>query len=152
MKVRYYTLEDKKLKRAAQSKIEAAWFKGSAWDDSTDSRPLRIVTVTTTDEGEPVICHFTRVTVSDGHFTDKSISAAVDAMLTLAIPEQSEKDKKKIALQVEGWPRDWRQQLAVAMDTPIAKLESFGIGGPLTLATSMDMSVRDVIRHAQPTK
>lgn len=49
---------------------------------------------------------------------------------------------------IEGWPGDFFQQLAVALDVPVAGLDvPLGIGGPLFLAAAMRVSPRQALRY-----
>ena len=48
----------------------------------------------------------------------------------------------------EGWPRDFFQQLAVALDVTVSNLDvPLGVGGPLFLAAALEVTPRQALRH-----
>ena len=46
---------------------------------------------------------------------------------------------------VDGWPPDWREQLAQVLDVPLVALDHFSVGGPLAIAEGMGTSVRALL-------
>jgi hypothetical protein len=56
--------------------------------------------------------------------------------------------QEAIEHHTEGWPPNFFQQLAVALDVSVAGLEvSFAVGGPLFLAAAMQVTPRQALRY-----
>ncbi len=49
--------------------------------------------------------------------------------------------------QLYGWPDDWYQQLAVALDVPVVELRKVGIGGPLLMADLWGFSIERILQY-----
>lgn len=134
MKLRYFVVDEANdLHRIRRSAVEAVW---------SDARPvaslglrladdLRVVTVVCDPDLHPRICFFLRVDLEDGRITDDSRLRAHEAV---EVSNRGELDHPAVAHQLGRWPSDWRRQLAVALDVPVAEVNNIGIGGLLPLA------------------
>ena len=147
MKVRYFYLDEKdRLLKAAQRRVEAAWFDERAWDDSTGTKLLRIVSFICRNDLGPIRGYVMRTMVKDGWITEDSreraIQAVHSAMPPLFGPVPTE--LPLIAKQLEGWPElcGLRQQIAVALDVPISQVPKLQFGGPLLMASHMTVAVK----------
>jgi hypothetical protein len=106
---------------------------------------LRLVTVLCDDDDlTPRKCFFLRTKVEDGRITDTSRFDAYDSMT-----EHSRGTYDILAEdhQLDGWPDNWHQQLAVALDVPVAKLRRVGIGGPLLMADMWGFSIERILQY-----
>lgn len=106
---------------------------------------LRLVTVICTDEDlAPRKCFFLRAKLKDGRITDESRYDAYDSMT-----EHSRGTYDILAKdhQLDGWPDDWHQQLAVALDVPVVELRRIGIGGPLLMADLWGFSIERILQY-----
>ncbi|MDP6466647.1 MAG: hypothetical protein QF918_02850 [Pirellulaceae bacterium] len=106
---------------------------------------LRLVTVVCNDENlAPHKCFFLRAKLKDGRITDESRFDAYDSMT-----EQSRGTYDILAEdhQLYGWPDDWYQQLAVALDVPVVELRKVGIGGPLLMADLWGFSIERILQY-----
>jgi hypothetical protein len=83
------------------------------------------------------------VPLTAGRFTEENY-------LTLHLFTRPDCVTSKELLQhhAAGWPRSLRQQLALALDVPIAALPlPFKIGGPLFLAAALKLTPRQAVRY-----
>ncbi len=106
---------------------------------------LRLVSVVCNDEDlAPLKCYFLRAKLKDGRITDESRFDAYDSMT-----EHSRGTYDILAEdhQLDGWPDDWHQQLAVALDVPVAELRRIGIGGPLLMADLWGFSIDRILQY-----
>ncbi len=106
---------------------------------------FRLVTVLCNDEDlMPRKCFFLRTKLEDGRITDTSRFDAYDSMT-----EHSRGTYDILAddHQLDGWPDDWHQQLAVALDVPVVELRRVGIGGPLLMADMWGFSVERILQY-----
>jgi hypothetical protein len=106
---------------------------------------LRLVTVVCNDEDlAPRKCFFLRAKLKDGRITNESRYDAYDSMT-----EHSRGTYDILAEdhQLDGWPDDWHQQLAVALDVPVVELRRIGIGGPLLMADLWGFSIDRILQY-----
>ena len=106
---------------------------------------LRLVSVLCNDQDlAPRKCYFLRAKLRDGRITDESRFDAYDAMT-----EHSRGTYDLLANdhQLEGWPDNWHQQLAVALDVPVFELRRIGIGGPLLMADLWGFSIDRILQY-----
>jgi hypothetical protein len=105
---------------------------------------LLVTVLCNEDDLAPRKCFFLRIKLEDGRITDTSRFDAYDSMT-----EHSRGTYDILAddHQLDGWPDDWYQQLAVALDVPIAELRRVGIGGPLLMADMWGFSIERILQY-----
>ena len=111
---------------------------------------LRLVTVVCNDEDlVPRKCFFLRAKLEGGRITNASRFDAYDSMT-----EHSRGTYDILAEdhQLDGWPDDWYQQLAVALDVPVGELRRVGIGGPLLMADLSGFSIELILQYFEKSE
>ena len=147
MKIRYFVVEGQRLRKGSQAQVERAWAGEKAWDASHGELDLRILTMLTDNSFGHVISFLLRVKTSDGWITQESTIQALWAALHWTSKSGEERGADpQIKHQLEGWPDDWRQQLAVAADLPLESIDFLGVGGPLPMSLQLDVPVREVVK------
>ena len=134
MTLRYFVVDvDGQLRRVPAAAAEAVW-AGHADAGELDAMlgsELKLVTTLIDDGLNPVMTFFLRVELDRGRITEESRIAALEAITAGHGRRLSDPAQRR---QFEGWPDDWRRQLAVALDTPAAHFTKLGLGGPLVLS------------------
>ncbi len=147
MNVSYFVVDsDSQLDRVPCDLLEALW-KGSETTEALDcelGEELRLITVLTDHNLEPVFCYFVRLDLKSGKITDDSRIEAFEAMTAR---HRRRKGHPAARRQLEGWPTDWRPQLAVALDVPAAQLSKIGLGGPLLMSELWGLPLEKVIEY-----
>ena len=108
-----------------------------------DPGELRLVSVLCDDRLLPRKIFLLRLPLTDGRFTKANY-------LTLRIFTMPDfvTARELIQHHTEGWPVDFFQQLAVALDVPRRDLEvPLGIGGPLLLAAAKRLTPKQAVRY-----
>lgn len=133
LKLRFFTVEQGKLTKAAQARVIGLWENKRPWMIS-DVCDLRLVTVLCDCDLKPLVWHVTRVAVADGWVTEQSRQVAWTAAFH-SRPSPLDKGPCQTTPEIEfvldGWPDDLARQLAIALDSPLLELQSVGIAGPL---------------------
>ena len=147
MTLRYFVVDvDGTLVRVPTAAAEAVW-GGQADAGELDvilGSELKLISVLLDADLNPVMTFFMRVDLDRGAITEESRMAVLEAITAGHGRRLSDPRQRR---QFEGWPDDWRRQLAVAVDTPVAKLTEFGIGGPLILSDLWGVSLGTVMAY-----
>lgn len=147
MRLRYFVVDRwGKLCRVPQAALEGLWTgQRPASALACDlGRDLRLVTLLCDDELQPHACYLLRASLAHDAITNESKLQACEAVLENLADEPA---RAEIAHQLSGWPRDWRQQLAVAADVVPSELPAVGIGGPLLISSLLNLSVKSSLRY-----
>ena len=147
MTLRYFVVDvDGELRRVPPAAAEAVW-AGHADAGELDAilgSELKLATVLVDDDLNPVMTFFLRVDLDRGRITEESRIAALEAITAGHGRRLSDPAQKR---QFQGWPPDWRRQLAVALDTPAAHLTKLGLGGPLVLSEMWGVPLETVMDY-----
>ena len=134
MTLRYFVVDvDGQLRRVPAAAAEAVW-AGHADAGELDAMlgsELKLVSALIDDDLNPLKVFFLRVDLDRGRITEESRIAALEAITAGHGRRLSHPLQRR---QFEGWPTDWRRQLAVALDTPAERFTELGLGGPLVLS------------------
>lgn len=147
MRLRYFVVDrDVQLRKVSQAAMEGTWSRNRSVRDlgCRVGQHLRIVTVLCDERLLPKACYLLRVAVREGVITEESRLQACEAILENL---SDEKHHPEATFQMAGWPHDWRRQLAVVMDVPLAMLPAIGIGGPLLISSLLNLSVKASLRY-----
>ncbi|NNJ24049.1 hypothetical protein [Alienimonas chondri] len=147
MNLRYFVVDvEGQLRRVPTTAAEAVW-GGEADADDLDvvlGSELKLVTAVIDENLDPVMIFFLRVELDRGAITEESRLAAVEAITAGHGRRLSDPRQRR---QFEGWPDDWRRQLAVALDAPAASFTKLGLGGPLALSDLWGVSLDTVMAY-----
>lgn len=147
MRLRYFVVDRAgQLRKVSQAALEGLWSRNRSSNDlgCTLGKDMRIVTVLCDEALLPKACYLLRVTLDGGAVCEQSRLQACEAVLENLADEPQHPEA---VYQLAGWPYDWRRQLAIAMDVPIADLPPIGIGGPLLISSLLNLSVRSSLRY-----
>lgn len=146
MKMRYFVVNASgQLRKAPRRLVEQLW-DGTRKADALDcplSNELRLISVVCDSELMPRKLYVLRLPLSGGAFTEESY-------LTLRLFTRSDCVTPRELMQhhMQGWPANFFQQMAIALDVPIARLHvPLGVGGPLFLAAALRLTPREAVRH-----
>jgi hypothetical protein len=146
MKVRYLIVDGNgRLHLAKRALVEALW-EGvipASMLGSEDASQLRLVSVLVGKDLLPRKVFLLRLPLTNGEFRKENY-------LTLRIFSRSDcvTPKEVVKHHTEGWPRDFFNQLAVALDVTRSQLEiPLGIGGPLLTAAALSVSPKQALRY-----
>ena len=118
---------------AKRKTLEGIWHGDCSTDELklhvTDE--LRVVTIVCDANLQPRICYFLRLDLEDGQVTDE---ARLRVYTAVEESNRGNLEHSTVSYQLGRWPRDWRTQVAIAMDVPFACVNNIGIGGLLPLA------------------
>lgn len=147
MKLDYYIVDEQgQFRRCSRSDVESLW-QGNCRIGKINERltdELQIVTVVRDEQLHPVMCFFSKLKLSDGQITDESKLELYEAITTR---KKNRYDHPASQRQFEGWPKNWRTQLAVALDVPVSQLHRVALGGPLPLSDLWGMSVDKIVEY-----
>lgn len=147
MRIRYFVVDTKhQLRRVSQALVEGAW---AGRRDTRELAQLtgddvRLITALCDEQLNPRIVFFMRMTLENGQITQASRELAYQTVTNLATLHEH---TSTCEYHTTGWPEDWQQQLAVALDTPAQAFDRFAIGGPLPVSDLMGISIREVLRY-----
>lgn len=147
MRLRYFVIDRwGKLRRVPQAALEGLWTgdRTAAALGCDLASDLRLVTLLCDEDLQPHACYLLRAGLEGGAITNDSKLQACEAVLENLADESS---RAEIAYQLSGWPRDWRQQLAIAADVVPSELPAVGIGGPLLISSLLNLSVKSSLRY-----
>jgi hypothetical protein len=135
----FFSFDDEHgLFKLDQERVEGAWLHWAEWEWDAKPEPcdLPILTVIYDQTHAMHGCYFLRVQVQNGYFVAESQRHACDVTtrVNLQRTQRQETDTEDSRRQTEGWPEDWREQLAYLMDVNEDSFEDFGVGGPLVLS------------------
>ena len=147
MQIRYFVADvEDRLHRVPGRAAEGLWL-GRVTADELEfalGGELRVVTVLVDDDLEPVMTFFLRLDLDRSEVTDESRLDALDA----ATAEHGERFSHPAQQrQLDGWPTDWRRQLAVALDVPPHRLGRTGTGGPLVMCDLWGVPLDEVLEY-----
>lgn len=147
MNVSYFVVNgESQLQRVACGLLEKLW-KGNISADAIGcdlDDELRLITVLSDQDLQPVFCYFVRLDLKAGKITDESRIEAFEAMTAR---HRRRKGHPAARRQLEGWPTDWRPQMAVALDVPVVQLNKIGLGGPLLMSELWGLPLEKVIEY-----
>ena len=147
MTLRYFVVDvDGQLVRVPTAAAEAVWGgQADAGDlDVILGSELKLISSLIDEDLNPVMTFFLRVDLDRGAITEESRMALLEAITADHGRRLSDPRQRR---QFEGWPDDWRRQLAVALDVPAAQLVKLGIGGPLILSDLWDVPLSTVMAY-----
>jgi hypothetical protein len=146
MRLRYFIVDAcGQLRRVSQASVLGLW-EGRARADDLGGPPgndLRLVSVVCDERLLPRKCFVLRLPLTGGRFLEENY-------LTLRIFARPDcvTEHELFEHHTAGWPRDFFQQLAVALDVPVAGLHvPLAVGGPLFLAAAMRLTPREALRY-----
>ena len=147
MMLRYFVVDvDGELRRVPTAAAEAVW-AGHADAGELDvilGSELKLISALIDENLDPVMAFFLRVDLDRGAITEESRIAALEAITAGHGRRLSDPAQRR---QFEGWPPDWRRQLAVALDTPAAHFTRLGLGGPLVLSEMWGVPLETVMAY-----
>ena len=147
MTLRYFVVDvDGQLRRVPTEAAEAVW-AGHADAGDLDvilGSELKLVSTLIDENLDPVMTFFLRVDLDRGAITEESRIAALEAITAGHGRRLSHPLQRR---QFEGWPTDWRRQLAVALDTPAEKFTDLGLGGPLVISELWGVPLETVMDY-----
>ena len=147
MHLRYFVTDvEGQLRRVPAAAAEAVW---SGQADAADldvmlGGELRLVTALIDEDLNPVMTFFLKLDVDGGRITEDSRLSALESITAAHGRRLANPDQRR---QFQGWPRDWRRQLAVALDVPAARLTKLGLGGPLVMSDLWGVSLETVMNY-----
>jgi hypothetical protein len=146
MKLRYLIVDEAgQLVRVRRSLVQALW-DGEAPAEALGSvspNELRLVSVIADSRLLPRRIYLLRLPLSAGQFRKENY-------LTLKIFSRSDcvTPKEVVRHHTDGWPKDFFEQLAVALDVTRKQLNvPLGIGGPLLMAAAMSVTPKQALRY-----
>lgn len=146
MKLRYLVVDHfGQLLRTRRAAIEALWQgRRRAHDLGCEQlNELKLVSVLCDDRLVPEKIYLLRLPLCDGRFT----RANYRTLRSFSLPSLVTA-RELYQHHIEGWPRDFYVQLAVALDVPRAHLGvPLGIGGPLMMAAALRLPPKKAIRY-----
>lgn len=147
MDLTYFVVDrNQQLQKVSRDEVERLWRNETGAEglpiDPDDE--LQLVTALCDESLIPLVIWFVRLELSGGRITDQSRIAAYEAMDTR---KKRRYDHPAARRQFTGWPSDWRQQLAVALDVPVADLQKVGIGGPLLMSELWGIPLERVLNY-----
>jgi hypothetical protein len=146
MKLRYFVVgHNGQLQKAAQAGVQGLW-EGRRRAEALGCRAaneLRLVSVVCDEDLLPRKVYVLRLPLTDGRFTEENrLALQLFAMPECVTPGEM------LRHHTEGWPPDFVEQLAVALDVPLASLHvPLGIGGPLFTAAAMRVTPQQALRY-----
>ncbi|MEW4531410.1 hypothetical protein [Maioricimonas sp. JC845] len=137
--------------RVLPESVEAVW----AGEEPVSSLPvpiggeLRLAFVLCDADQQPAMTFFLRLQVCDDAIDRDSRIAALRA---LTEHQGRRYDSPDARYQLEGWPTDWRTQLAVALDVPARQFRRLGIGGPLLMSELWGVPVEQIVAYFESAR
>lgn len=146
MKLRYFVLDAQgQLRKARKAAVKDLW-EGRVQADTLGCgvpNELRLVSVVCDDDLLPKKLYVLRVPLIDGAFTQ-------ECWMTLHLFTQPDcvTPAECAEHHMEGWPRDFFRQMAVALDVPLAAIHvPMGVGGPLFVAAALRVTPQEALRY-----
>ncbi len=146
MKLRYFLVDRLgQLRKVTRARIDDLWHGRSGADalGAPAGSELRLISVLCDADLQPRHIYFLRLPLVQGRFTEESyLTLQAFARPDCVTPQES------LDYHLDGWPRDFLRQLAVALDVPVAALDvPFDVGGPLLLAAALRVSPALAVRY-----
>jgi len=146
MKLRYFVIDrNGRLRKAAEAGVRGLWegnLRAEALGCATRDE-LRLVSVVCNSNLLPRRVYLLRLPLDRGRFTEESYLLLQAFTRTDCVTPQ-----EAIEHHTEGWPPNFFQQLAVALDVSVAGVEvPFAVGGPLLMAAAMQVTPRQALRY-----
>lgn len=152
MRLRFFVVDfHDRLVPVSAAKIQAVW-SGARSADSLGimtGRDLPVLTALCDDRLVPRLVFFLRLGLSQNHVTDGARHLAYEAVTLFLQDGGDDGGQEAFSMQIQGWPCDWRTQLAVVLDVPVSTLDRISVGGPLPVADLMGVSLRQSLRFFQ---
>lgn len=147
MELHYFAFDNKNtLWKVPRQKAESLW-QGRITSRELDF-PLgdeaRVISVVCDEKLLPKISFFLKVHLEAGRVVDES---RLDVYEAISNTTGRRYDHPAAHEQFVGWPADWQQQLAVALDVPISQLSKIGLGGPVVMADLWGISPDQVLEY-----
>lgn len=147
MRLRFFVIDQHdRLHKAFRTAVEGMWTgqrSSSQWRFPLH-HDLRIVTVVCDNDLTPQTVCFLRLGITEGQVTEAARQLAYQSIASNC---KKEYDCPSLSYQLAGWPKDWKTQLAVAMDVPVQHLQRVAIGGPLPVSDLLGVSVNESLRY-----
>lgn len=147
MRIRYFIADrDDTIHRVSARLAQGIW----NGDRSASELPfavddeLALITVLVDDNLQPQVCFLLRFPLTDGVTTERSHLTAFEAMEEV---KHQRFEHPAAQHQLQGWPANWRQQLAVALDVPMRDVRRIGVGGPLPLSDLLGVPIPSLLRY-----
>jgi hypothetical protein len=146
MKLRYLFVDRHgQLTVIRRADVEALW-QGRLGADALhgpDLHELRLVSLLCNSRLVPQKIFLLRLPLTGGYFTRDNYRI----LRSFSMPSRVTAHEMFVH-HSDGWPTDFFQQLAVALDVPKAFLNvPLGIGGPLLKAAAMGVPPREAVRY-----
>jgi hypothetical protein len=146
MKLRYLFVDCQgQLTVIRRADVEALW-QGRLGADALhgpDLHELRLASVLCDSRLVPKKIYLLRLPLTAGRFTRGNYRT----LRSFSMPSRVTAHEMFVH-HSEGWPSDFFQQMAVALDVPTAFLDvPLGIGGPLLMAAAMRVPPREAVRY-----
>jgi hypothetical protein len=146
MKLRYFVVDDREqLQKVAQARVQGLWEGHRRAEElgSSAAHDLRLVSVVCDDDLLPTKVYVLRLPLTEGRFTEENrLTLTLFSMPDCVTPGEM------LRHHTAGWPADLFQQLAVALDVPLASLHvPLGVGGPLFTAAAMRVTPQQALRY-----
>lgn len=146
MNLRYFVADGKgRLRKVSRAAVRGLW-QGRLRADALGSpagAELRLVSVVCDAALLPQRLYLLRLPLDEGRFTGESYLA----LRAFARPD-CVTPAELVRHHTGGWPPDFHQQMAVALDVPVSRLDvPLGVGGPLLLAAALRVSPRRALRY-----
>lgn len=146
MKLRYLLVDcHGQLTVVRRTDVEALWQGrlGAARLNGPDLHELRLASVLCDSGLVPKKIYLLRLPLTGGIFTRDNYRT----LRSFSMPSRVTAHEMFVHHSA-GWPSDFFQQMAVALDVPTAFLNvPLGIGGPLLMAAAMRVPPREAVRY-----
>jgi hypothetical protein len=171
LRCRYFAFDrHDRLRRVHRRLVEAAWDNAGLWCPDMPSDPLgdpavkdrlvgadlrrltggdglRLVTVLLDRKGRLKRHYYLRVPLDeDGDIVRGTRALCMQAQIDLRRFRSSPALQQMVGSN--GWPSDFYQQLAVAIDVPVREVDARfgGLGGPLGLAAALNIGIEHAVK------
>lgn len=107
---------------------------------------LRVISAICDARLRPKVIYFLRLSLWNGRVTEAARQLSYQIVTSVMSSGGEDVDRPVFEYHAAGWPKDWQQQLAVALDVPVHRLDRIALGGPLPVSDLMGTSVRKSLR------
>jgi len=147
MNLVYFVIdEENQLRRVETEAVEGVWEGRMGTSALGYELPdeLRLVSILIDDDLNPIVCFFLRLDLDGEEITDET---RLDAYEAVTARHQQQLSHPAAQRQLQGWPTNWPQQLAVALDVPVMEINRIAIGGPLLMSDLWGVPVAKVVEY-----